>query len=432
MKTRRLWLIAVGIVSLSFGVVAAQETPPVVSAALQGQMDQIESTTSTIRGLDSTDPIERDFPTRADLREYVNTVLDEEMNPELAARLLLFYAAFDLLPPDADLRELYETLLNAQIAGFYDIDTRIMNVVLFSGDTPGDQLPVMEQIIYSHEYVHALQDMHFGLETLGLTSEQSINEPDRTMALQALIEGDATQVMNQYAIVATQDNPMAVFSILGSALQSGGLFLPQGTPPVIANELMYPYLAGAEFVAALYGRGGWAAVDGAYVDLPQSTEQILHPDRYFAGDEPIAVTLRPDDTDYTAALGEGWSLVWDRTMGEFYLREYLDTQLAGRSARMAAEGWGGDRYLIFHNEETGGLAWVVRFVWDTPEDAAEFAEAFAEFGNTRFEAEKTELSDDCWTSDAEALCIVDEGENGHLLAFAPSQAAAQALMVAQQ
>jgi hypothetical protein len=424
-----LLFIAIGTLILSFGVVSAQETAPVISAALQEQMDEIELLTSQLRGLQSLNPIERDFPSRADLREYISGVLDEEMSPEYAARSLLFYAAFDMLPADADLRKVYETLLNAQIAGFYDLDTQVMNVVLFSGDAPGDELPLMEQIIYSHEYVHALQDMHYHLEELGFSTEQSIAEPDRTLALQALIEGDATQVMNEYAIVATQENPMAIFSILGSALQSGGLFLPPGTPPVIANELMYPYLAGAEFVTALYARGGWSAVDEAYANLPQSTEQILHPERYIAGDEPIAIALRPDEVDYTDALGEGWALVWDRTMGEFYLREYLDTQLNGREARTAAEGWGGDRYLIFHNEDTGELAWVLRLVWDTPEDAAEFAEAYTEFGDERFEAQR---DNDCWTNGDEALCIIDEGENGHLLAFAPTQDAAKALMAAQR
>ncbi len=415
--------MGVVVLLLSVPAVFAQEAF-VISPELEENMEAIEEYTSELRELEELEPLAREFPTRQEVIDYLQATFDADLPDEIAEREAQFYVAFDLLPADIDLRDLYLELLGSQVAGFYDPETKGMNVVLISDETPGDTLPLMEQIVYSHEYTHALQDQHFGLRELGFDSELALSEPDRLLAIQALIEGDATVVMTLYTQAVAAENPFAALQLLAQGLQAGNLFLPESTPPILAQELLFPYNDGAEFVLALFREGGWEAVNQAYTDLPRSTEQILHPERYLDGDVPQEVALESAQ----AVLGEDWTLLLDRTMGEFYLREYLATQLTRLEARAAAEGWGGDRYHIYQNENTGELAWVMNLVWDTPGDAGEFAEAYESFGDARFEG--GEYDTQCWSDADDALCFV-ANEQSSLLAYAPTRELAFALLESQ-
>jgi hypothetical protein len=393
----------------------------VISPELETHMDAIEDYTSELRELEPLEPLVREFPTRQEVIEYLQFTFDTDLPDEIAEREVQFYIAFDLLPEDTNLRDIYLELLSSQVAGFYDPETKEMNVVLVVDETPGDRLPLMEQIVYSHEYTHALQDQHFGLRELGFDNELALAEPDRLLALQALIEGDATVVMTLYTQAVAADNPLAALQLLAQGLQAGNLFLPEDTPSILTQELLFPYNTGAEFVLALFREGGWERVNQAYTDLPQSTEHILHPERYLNGDVPQDVTLESADN----VLGNDWTLLLDRTMGEFYLREYLATQLPRQQAREAAAGWGGDRYRIYRSEATGELAWVLRLAWDTAVDAEEFAEEFESFGNTRFD--NGDYNAPCWSRPDDALCFIAD-EQVSLLSVAPTREMALALL----
>jgi hypothetical protein len=396
----------------------------VISPELEMHMNAIEDYTSELRELEQLEPLVREFPTRQEVIDYLQATFDTDLPAEVAEREVQFYIAFDLLPEDTGLREIYLELLSSQVAGFYDPETKEMNVVLIVDETPGDKLPLMEQIVYSHEFAHALQDQHFGLRELGFDAELALSEPDRLLAIQALIEGDATVVMTLYTQAVAADNPLAALQLLAQGFQAGNLFLPADTPSILTQELLFPYNTGSEFVLALFRDGGWERVNQAYTELPQSTEQILHPERYLRGDVPQDMTLEPADD----VLGSDWTLLLDRTMGEFYLREYLATQLTRQQARMAAEGWGGDRYHIYRNEATGELAWVLRLDWDTTADAAEFAGEYESFGSTRFE--DGDYNAPCWSDADDALCFISD-EEGSLLVLASTREMALALLESQ-
>lgn len=404
-------------------ILVIQATPePTADAALtplEQDLLKIEQATSSIRELEPLRPITRHFPTRDELASFLVNSIDEQLDEETAFKETQFYAAFDFLPADVDLRQIYLELLTAQVAGFYDTDTQEMNVILIGGGQPGDVLPLLERITYAHEYVHALQDQHFDLDAIGFDPKAAPDNPDRLVAIQALIEGDATLAMNDYTVQVTQENPIgAALQLLIQGTQIGGLSLPPGTPQILQQELLFPYFTGLGFVQALHRAGGWARIDQAFIDLPQSSEQIIHPQRYLDGDLPQTVTLN------TITLGADWELLMERTMGEFYLREYLDTQLETPAASIAAEGWGGDRYQIYYNATAGQRAWVLRIVWDTPEDAAQFADAFADFGAARFTEVTPEAG--CWVA-ADVICMTG-GTAESIISYAPSLDIAQTLL----
>jgi hypothetical protein len=185
-------LILILILLLSARAVAAQET---ITPALEQHLEAIEQLTAKLRGLDAITPVEHRFPSREDVQQYLEREMNIQLDDETLKRETQFYIAFDLLPPDVNLRDVYLNFLTspAGVAGFYDTDTKAMNVLLIGGGELKDMLPLLDQITYAHEYTHALQDQHFGLDKL-LNEETSVN-PDLALAHLSLAEGAATASM---------------------------------------------------------------------------------------------------------------------------------------------------------------------------------------------------------------------------------------------
>jgi hypothetical protein len=399
------WIAVVVIALLGAGFAAAQDIDP----ALEEEMRSLEAVTQRLRGLDALEEIDRAFPTRQETIDYLRDLYERELPVDEAQRYETFYVALDLLSAETDLRDVYLELLGSQVAGFYDPDTRTMNVIPMTSDDPGNSLSLTEAMIYVHEYTHALQDQHFGLDAL-TESDEVADMPDRLLAVTALIEGDATAIMTVYSQEIALRNPMAAFSLLLEGVQAGNLFLPSGIPDILVRELLFPYEQGLNFVVALYEAGEWDAIDAAYADPPATSEQIIHPDKYLAGEGAQPVDL----PDFASALGAGWESTWDTTLGEFYLNEHLRTQLGSVPSQRGASGWGGDRFRVYSNGDQ--LAWALRIVWDTAQDKDEFLDVYADFGADRFD---TEVQDGCWSDDSGALCLLDEGAST-LVVSAPS------------
>lgn len=398
--------------------IAAQD----ISPELLEQINNIEAFVEEVRGLEPLEDIDRRFPARADAIEQVRAFYATEIPPEEAQRLNRFYIAFDLLPPGSDYVDLYLTALEAQIGGFYDTTTGAMNTLLLNGGDPGNALPLLEQTIYAHEFTHALQDQHFDLDALDALTRHHL---DQAWAVLALMEGDAVLVTNLFTEAISIHNPAGTtLQLVFQGLRAGALSFPPGLPDIILNELLSSYTDGLVFVSTVRADGGWEAVNAAFApdNLPQSSEQVLHPEKYLAGEAPMPVTLNAPDLD------PAWETIWNTTFGEFYLREYLRTQVPRRQAATAAAGWGGDHYQIYHHTETDQLAWLLRIKWDSARDANEFTDAYVDFLAERFPGVLAENS--CWSSEIEALCFGDD-DTSHTLAFAPTLDMAQALLASQ-
>jgi hypothetical protein len=77
-------------------------------------------------------------------------------------------------------------------------------------------------------------------------------------------------------------------------------------------------------------------------------------------------------------------------MGEWYtyliLAYGLDAsaQLEITQAQEAAAGWGGDRYVVYFNEDTVQTVMVLRTIWESDSEAEEFSTAFQEYAGSRF------------------------------------------------
>jgi hypothetical protein len=153
---------------------------------------------------------------------------------------------------------------------------------------------------------------------------------------------------------------------------------------------------------SIYEQSGWDGLNNAWGNLPGSTEHIIHPDRYLAGDAPQVVALAP----LTGTLGVDWTRLEEATLGEFLLREYLGQRLDEATVDTAATGWGGDRYAVYWQKETNELVMVLRLVWDTPVDEDQFSTAFTNFAaNTHGTRDQTQVEGGtCWKA-IDILCL---------------------------
>jgi hypothetical protein len=144
------------------------------------------------------------------------------------------------------------------------------------------------------------------------------------------------------------------------------------TPNILKAPLTFPYTTGAGYVQAAQSTGGWPAVDKFYARMPESTEQILHPDKYAADEAPVAVSF---PTDLATRLGTGWSVPMQDTFGELQMGIWLaEGGVAKAAADAAAAGWGGDRLAVMQGPD-GPWAIAMHTVWDTAVDATAFETA---------------------------------------------------------
>jgi hypothetical protein len=279
------------------------------------------------------------------------------------------FTRLGLLGPDDDLEELVLSLYDSQVLAYYDPRTATFSLI-----GPIDDIGSLESIVVAHEYAHALQDAAWGLEDRRI---KDLDRADAILAQQALVEGDATAVMYDWA--ARELRLRDLLKVSAQALTRQDTRQLRRTPQILQRQLEFPYIDGYAFVNAVRGRGDWAAVDGAWEAEPVSTEQILHPELY-PDELPVEITL----PDVATALGSGWSATYEQTLGEMQTHVWLAdggkarTLFPALPAQLpkadAAAGWGGDR-LVSLDGPDGAWAVVWQTDWDSSADRREFLDA---------------------------------------------------------
>jgi hypothetical protein len=258
-----------------------------------------------------------------------------------------------LIEPGVDLRKISASVFGEGVAGYYDPRSKRLRIV--SGTTPD----ALSEMVLSHELTHALEDQRFGLDL------QAGASGDAALARLALVEGSATAVMQEY-LLRHIGAGKALSGLLGSAFQTG-----PDLPKFLENQLIWPYLGGAQFVQELRKTAGgkWTLVDLAdRARVPDSTEQVMHPEKWIAVEEPLPVRV-------DVKLHDDWRRTAEGTFGEWQTRELLGGD------DEAAAGWGGDRYELWQRAQCDAPPCraddllVMRWRWDTVRDAREFADA---------------------------------------------------------
>lgn len=430
----------------------AQDQPPQV----EQQLDEIEGQVSAIRELNALEDTRVRFLSREEAAAYLDARFHEDYPPEFLEKLYLVYRALDLAQPGLDLGGLIREFMQSRIAGYYDAESDTMTVILPGDETPLAGLTAPQRMTYAHEFAHALQDQHYDLSALAerLSNTDSL---DYRLALIALVEGDATLTSSLYFDVfewyveQNRDQAMSELEAAASAVAEP----PDDLPPIIEAEIRFAYVIGTEFAAQVTRQFDWADINRALRDKPILTaEHIYHPERFLAGEPPIAV----DPPDLSAILDDRWTLAYDNSVGEFYLRQHLRTQFSsddvtglaqGRgvsdihlrqrlrsqfmlsqdNAARLTQGWGGDRLQIFVDATGDEMIWTWLLVWDTERDAERFTAGYRSFLDYRY----GEYSDDpqCW-SGATTHCVARYSNVETRITMASDEATARELLVPRE
>ena len=387
--------------------VAIPSPTPTLSSAdsLTNTLDAVGYVVSLMRELSAVERPERQFISREELLDHLREDFDEGKDKLYEVQEL--YITLGILEEDVDLYDLLLSIYGDDVLGFFDTEEELMYLVK---DTP--VFGPRDTLTYAHEYVHALQQQNFDIDSI---IEDLKDQSDASRAFRALVEGDASISEIIYMFQQLDEDEQAE---IRQANQEAGPGLLASAPHVIQRTRMFPYSEGPRFVIELIQQGqGWDLVNQAFEDLPQSTEQILHPEKYMFKDEPTIVRL----PDVAAALGDQWTEVRQNTMGEFFILVYLESSVSPEQAAIAAEGWGGDRYTLLQSPQGQNLL-VSLINWDTEGNAQEFVDTFLGFMRARTDGDWDLVGQDGMSQmitlpDQSILLSLDEADT--LLIFAP-------------
>jgi hypothetical protein len=305
-------------------------------------------------GIDFSVPPRFEMRSKAQVQQYLRDKLEQEFPESKVRGVTAAYGLLELIPDTIDLKGLLLPLYAEQVVGYYDPDTRTLYAV---EGAPEDQL----RLVLAHELVHALQHERLPLERL----LKDLSNADRLAASQAVLEGHATVammgvVMPDRSVVADTD----FWRLYRDQVKASQTSMPvfSRAPLILQEGLIFPYLGGAEFIRwwQQQGRPSLPARDS----LPQSTEQVIHPDRYLGRDLPVSVAF--------ADSAPRDSVVHEDTMGELELQIWsAEMRGGGEVLTEVPLGWGGDRFRVYQTE--GGPALVLVTVWDDSTAARRFA-----------------------------------------------------------
>jgi hypothetical protein len=316
-------------------------------AELDGKLQAALAYVSELRQLPAKSEVQGRLIRRDEIERYIVQQIDEEAPADVIPATEALLYAFGTVPADFDYRKTVISLMTSQLLGFYDPKRKTFFV---GGDLSGEEADAT----LWHELVHALQDQHYDLSRI---TEWKPDLGDTLAAVHALAEGDATSVMLDAVMKprggSALDLPEGVLraeSVLGAAALTA--------PHILVRSLVAPYADGLTFANRLRQRGGFAAVDSVWRALPVSTEQLLHPEKYFAGEAPLIVPV----PSAPAHLPELKQRFYD-VMGEQGARLLLEEWLPAATAAAAASDWGGDRLAVFSDDarQRWAVGWHLRF-----------------------------------------------------------------------
>ena len=387
------------------------------SSEMTAELHQIRDTAAKARQLDAVDGITEGTLTREQLQGYYNEVANLSQESDDNGDLQVWNTVLRLLQmlaPGEDYMQESANSLGEDVLGLYFFDDDELVMI----DDGGGQSAVLnsdEGAEIAHEYVHSFQDSAFDydhLVDLATKEKKDKSNTEYSVTIDALMEGDAQTASIAY--IGQKLGYAGFQDWLNTASDSSEAQASDtenaNTETALDRMGMFPYDQGMTFVLYLWYKGGWDQVDKAYDDPPKTTEQILHPQRYLDGDEPLDLKI----PDLSKSLSKGWKQIDDSVFGEFDIYNYLLTGGATESqAASAADGWHGGRMAVYDYEsDPNRVILDVTLAFDDEEQAAEF------FGNFQFHVMPLDGAQHdayLWNSDdQEVQRLLWDGETEHI------------------
>jgi hypothetical protein len=333
----------------------SESPPPATEAEVRTAVDEISAAVERERGLRFREPVDVELAGEGEFQRRLLEDFDEEVEDLRETEVLL--KAFGLVDPAVDLVEAMRTLLGAGVVGFYDPETDELVV-------RGTALTPYVRTTIAHELTHALDDQRFDLDR----PEYDDADDEIGFGFSALVEGNARRVEGAYLAGLSEDEQL---DAAAEELSLGGGLDLGDVPLVLVDLISAPYGLGHDFVGELIDDGGQAALDAAFAHPPHTSEQVIDPAAYLAGEGGIEVPV-------PSVAGD---VVHEGVAGQFLIQVVLADALGEDRARVAADGWGGDSVVAWRDGERPCATLAV--VGDDPGETTELRSAFEDWAAER-------------------------------------------------
>ncbi len=335
--------------------------PPAVQSELEAEVVELSAFVAEARGAPFPGPVTVELLEGDAFNERLLADFEEEREDiDLVGRL---FVAMGLLERDQDLYEIFRDFLGVGVLGFYDPETGEL-VVRGAAITPYTRSTIV------HELVHAYDDQRFELDRPAIDDA----DDESGLGFSSLVEGNAVRIQQAWEAALSDEERE---SLRSEQLASVTGIDFGAVPLVLLQQIDFPYSSGPAFVDALVEEGGEARVDAAFAEPPTTSEQVIEPDRYLAGEEALLVPP-------PAADGE---IIDQGSYGQLTLLITLGDVIDRETAREAADGWGGDAYVAWNEGE--GTCVRAAFGMDTPADLDELVDAWQAWAEEQPDAEVT-------------------------------------------
>jgi hypothetical protein len=336
------------------------------NAEFSAAADEVLAQMSQITALKQLSPVKKTLRSRAEIRAYVIHEMNEDKEPAERYASEKSAEALGLIPKGFDFDNFMVELLTEQIAGLYDPKAQEFYIA--------DWIPLEDQrMVMAHELTHALQDQHYKIEDWVKAARPN---DDAELARESVLEGSAMAAMIDYLLL---DKGLSIKDVpdIDPTMMIGDLDdtpTMKKAPAFLRDSLIFPYMAGLSFSAAILKPNGWSSMPRVFAKPPVSSQQIMHPALYKQGKTPAAVTLPAID----ALLGADYAKLEDNVLGEFGWKEVLQQFLDEKRATPLAAAWEGDRYVVFEQKKSKHLVLVTHLKLAGEEQTARFFGQYSE------------------------------------------------------
>lgn len=344
-------------IALYAGLAPAQEQTE--KSPLFDEIEEILGDLSQITGWKAPKKVDSDTISKGGLKEFLESRMQEIVKPEEIRAEEIALKTLGLVPATFDLKKMTVDLLTEQAAAFYDYQKK----KLFILDT---NATITQKPVLVHELAHALADMHVNLEKYILKGKSD----DAALARQSVMEGQATWLMSEHLMArmgTTLRNSQEMAEMMNRMTGSSAGMFPvfDSSPLYLRESLMFPYTKGFLFQQAVIVKMDKAGFMEVFRNPPLSTQQIIHPEKYFAKVQPVKVQLPKVNLKGYEELIEG-------TLGEFD-HDILFRQYGGESEGKWAQNWRGGQFRVYEHKKDKGTVLLYASEW---EDAGSAKEAF--------------------------------------------------------
>jgi hypothetical protein len=349
---------------LGAAIALAQDSKDSGAAKLCAEIQPLAEQLTKISGMPLRHPVPCDFISKDKIAEFLNKRVKEVAKPEEVRAEELTLKKFGLVPADFDLAKSTVDLLTEQAAAFYDYDKKKLFV---TDSTPNDS----QQPVLAHEIAHAIADQNYNL---GKFIKQGRKSDDGSTARLAVMEGQATWLMSELLArkmgQSLKGSPALLAAMSGINDNGAGQFpVFDKSPLYLRQTLVFPYTKGMLFQHAAFDRDGQQGFTEVFTKPPVSTQQILHPEKYFEG-------VKPTNPDVPEPKLKGFKSLVGGSLGELEHSILLEQYVSKESAAEIAPHWRGSNFVLMENKKANRIVLLYASEWDSPDSARRFFQAY--------------------------------------------------------